>query len=121
LGFRKVSGPGLEHLEALTCLEVLDLSFAPVTDTGLAHLPPNLRILLLWRTKVSDVGLEHLKGLTRLENLSLGETTVAGPGLDHLKGLANLRKLSLRRTPVTKTDPVVKRLQETLPRLKIVW
>jgi len=116
-----VTGPGMHHLEALTSLEVLDLSFAPVTDTGLAHLPPNLRILLLWRTKVSDVGLEHLKGLTRLENLSLGETTVAGPGLDHLKGLANLRKLSLRRTPVTKTDPVVKRLQETLPRLKIVW
>jgi WD40 repeat protein/Leucine-rich repeat (LRR) protein len=116
-----VTGPGLDHLEALTSLHVLDLSSAPVAGTGLAHLPPNLRILLLRRTKVSDAGLEHLKGLTHLEDLYLGETTVAGPGLEHLKGLASLRKLSLWRTPVTKTDPVVKRLQESLPRLKIVW
>ena len=81
----------------------------------------HLRILLLRKTEVSDAGLEHLKGLTHLEYLSLSETMVAGPGLDHLKGLANLQKLILWRSAATKTDPVVKRLQEALPQLKLVW
>ena len=101
-----MTGPGLKHLKTLVSLQVLDLSFAPVTDLGLAHLPPNVQKLLLRGTKVSDAGLEHLERLTHLEYLDLSETTVAGPGLRHLTGLANLQKLILWRTSVTKDDPL---------------
>ena len=68
--------------------------------------------------RVYDAGLEHVKGLTKLERLGLIGTRVTDTGLEHLKGLNNLRDLDLRHTKVT--DEGVKKLQQALPKCKIV-
>jgi len=94
---------GLEHVKALTGLEVLYLGDTQVTDVGLEHLREltGLRYLRLRGTKVTDAGLEDLKGLTSLQRLSLSNTRVTDAGLQHLKGLTSLQRLGLNDTLMT--------------------
>ncbi len=55
---------GLEHLEGLSKLEVLLLSYTKVTDAGLEHLKglTSLKVLdLYYRTKITDEGVQKLQ------------------------------------------------------------
>ncbi len=84
----------------------------------LQHLP-RLRILNLQGTRVTDEGLELLSGLTRLEQLDLSfNHGITSAGLVHLQKLKNLRELDLTDTRVSPGG--VDRLQRYLPKLKIV-
>ena len=91
-----------------------------VTDDELEQLQvlKNLRFLRLARTSVGDAGLVHLKDLTNLKRLNLEGNIVTDAGLEHLKGLTNLEELDLRWTKVT--DDGVKKLQQALPKCKIL-
>ncbi len=94
---------GLEHIEGLTQLRLLDLTGTQVTDAGLEHLkglnePQTLKV---GYSKATDAGLAHLRGLTQLRSLNLSGTKVGDAGLDHLKGLTQLQTLSLFDTRIT--------------------
>lgn len=138
-----VTEAGLVRLKALTKLEVLSVSYIPVTDVRLLHLkgviqvqelgpakirmsnrPVHLKELTELQcqcvsdnTKVTDAGLVHLQALTQLQSLHLSGSQVTDAGLEHLKGLTNLQELHLQNTTVT--DEGVKKLQQVLPNCKI--
>jgi len=116
----EVTDAGLEHVEGLTELQLLDLHGTQVTDAGLEHLKglTSLKELDLSATQVTDAGLaEHLNGLTNLKRLLLHGTQVSDIGLEHLRGLTNLQELWLDDTQVS--DEGVKKLQQALPNCKI--
>jgi hypothetical protein len=69
-------------------------------------------------SQVTDAGLEHLKGLSQLQTLWLDGTQVTDAGLAQLKGLSKLQWLGLNDTKVT--DEGVKKLQQALPKCKIL-
>ncbi len=108
-------------LKSLKDLERVELHFIGITDAGLEHVEGlvKLRLLNLWGTKVSDAGLERLQGLTHLEILQLDHTEITDAGLEHLKGLPNLKWLTLHDTKVTVKG--VKKLQEALPNCEIKY
>ena len=114
-----VTDAGLVHLNELTKLEGLRLSFTDVTDAGLVHVKEltTLRGLEINCTEVTDAGLVHLKGLSSLEGLWLKGTQVTDAGLVHLKDLTKLEQLDLSDTNVT--DEGVKKLQKALPNCDI--
>jgi hypothetical protein len=91
----KPSDGDLEPVSKLSRLTWLDLSGAPVTDSGLVHLESLkwLNFLDLSGTAVTDAGLVHLEKLTALRSVLIYETRV--------------------------TDAGVKRLQQALPAVKI--
>jgi hypothetical protein len=100
----KASDDDLKVLSKLPALENLDLTNAPITGAGLAHLRGlrNLQHLGLWNTKVDDAGLEHLARLTKLQSLVLDGTRVTDAGLEYLAGLTDLEGwLDLSGTGVT--------------------
>jgi hypothetical protein len=76
----------LAQLRELTDLEMLDLSFAQVTDAGLVHLRElkKLKVLELSFTSVTDAGLVQLKGCKSLQTLELCGTAVTDVGLAQL-------------------------------------
>jgi hypothetical protein len=110
----------LVHLQGLKRLQDLWLDHSGVTDAGLVHLLTlgQLQVLVLDNTEVTDAGLVHLQGLKQLQGLRLESTKVTDRGLVHLQGLKQLQYLSLDNTKVT--DQGVKRLQQALPKCKIV-
>lgn len=91
-----------------------------VTDEALIYLGriSTLKKLDLGMTEVTDLGLSRLVSLTQLEELGLAGTLISDKGLVHLEQLPRLRVLDLGGTGVT--DDGVKRLQEALPKCKIV-
>jgi chaperonin cofactor prefoldin len=58
----KVTDAELEHLQRLSSLQLLNLTYTKVTDTGLAHLAAltSLRTLNLDFTPTTDAGLAHV-------------------------------------------------------------
>jgi hypothetical protein len=58
-----------------------------ITDTGLVHLNglTRLEILVLSFTKISDAGLDHLKRLTNLKKLDLTQTQVTNESVEKLQ------------------------------------
>ena len=64
----------------------VDLSGAPLTDTGLKelHVFPNLRSLTLSETQISDVGLRELTAFKGLTDVALSRTAVTDAGLKAL-------------------------------------
>jgi hypothetical protein len=104
LSFTPITDTGLKHLRGSTSLEEVYLCGTGITDVGLEHLGglTDLRVLDLWRCKnVTDAGLAHLEGMTRLRRLSLWNTEITDAGLQHLKGLTYLQELDLSHTQVT--------------------
>jgi len=69
-------------------------------------------------SKVTDAGLASLNGLPQVQVVSLWGTQVSDAGLENLKSLTNLTVLDLRETKVT--DAGVKKLQQKLPKCKII-
>lgn len=83
-------------------IDVLDLSFAPVSDKCLEYMMgAQIRCLRLTATRVTDAGMHHLSTYSNLEELSLIQTEVTDAGISRLSGLSGLRKLSLADTSVT--------------------
>jgi serine/threonine protein kinase/Leucine-rich repeat (LRR) protein len=99
-----ITDAGLQHLDGLRTLEILDLGgVKAVTDAGVGQLRglTKLRVLCLGDTHVTDVSLGYLAGLTDLRCLRLEGTQVTDPGLEQLKGLAHLETLTLNGTRIT--------------------
>lgn len=100
---------------------ILDFGNTNVADTGLEYVRAltDLEDLDLTNTQVTDAGLKYLKGLPRLRRLNLNGTNVSDAGLEHLRGLTNLQLLVLWDTNVT--DAGMKKLQEELPKCRILF
>jgi len=126
-GFEKlrITDVGLQRLEPLVELQVLNLYGNKVTDAGLLHLQPlkNLEELHLSLLAITDQGLKHLQPLTTLKHLELLYSEgFAGPTLtdgmvEFLKPLANLNTLNL--TGAKLTDAGLERLA-TLKKLTTI-
>jgi len=104
LGDAQITDAGMVHLEGMTNLRKLDVSFcSKVTDTGLAYVQglTSLQDLRLNRIGVTDAGMVHLKGLTNLQNLEVWDTQITDAGLVHCKGMTKLQSLNLRNTQIT--------------------
>lgn len=120
---RRITDAGLQRLQDLSHLEVLNLYGNSVTDAGLAHLRPftKLRELNLSLLAITDAGLKHLQPLTALERLELLYSEgFAGPTLSNgmvefLEPLTSLTSLDL--TGAKLTDAGLKRLH-VLTKLK---
>ena len=116
----QVTDAGLEHLKGLDKLQGLHLHATQVTDAGLERLKglSRLQDLSVGYTKLTDAGLERLRGFSQLQRLDLTGTLVTDAGLEHLKGLSKLQYLDLDDTKVT--DAGVKKLQQALPKCRII-
>lgn len=117
----KIQDADLKLVAKLTELEVLKLDAANnVTDAGLKELATlkNLQDLGLGSTKVTDAGLKELAGFKKLQKLNLNFTKVTDAGLKVLASLDKLDTLGLSFTEVTADG--VKKLQESLPKCKII-
>jgi hypothetical protein len=78
----------LKDLSGIRQLKLTDEEVnSQVTDAGLESLEclSQLQILDLGYSKVTDAGLEHLKGLTQLHRLVLNGTKVSYEGVDKLQ------------------------------------
>jgi len=119
----RIGDAGLEKLQNLSDLEVLNLYGNNLTDDGLAHLEGlhKLKELHLSLLAISDAGLRHLKPLDSLEHLELLYSEgFAGPllsdrGVEFLEPLTNLNTLNL--TGAKLTDAGLERLR-VLKKLK---
>lgn len=110
----------LEHLKTLSKLRSLQLYNMKTPDTELRHLRrlTQLLDLDLRSPEVTDAGLQQIEGLTSLHTLHLKCPKVTDAGLTHLHGLTQLQELELESANVT--DQGVQRLQQALPKCKIV-
>ena len=77
----------------------------------------SLRNLWAIKSRVIDASLVHVKSLPALQMLDLKGTLVTDSGLEHLSGLVNLKTLFVTDTKITEAG--CKKLQESLPHLKI--
>ena len=139
-----ISDEGLTHLRKLRDLERLHLESTVITDRGISFLESHDQLveLRLEDTQVTDAGLQHLKAFPRLYWLGLDGTAVTNEGLAALAEIPNLTMLHLNRTSVTDaglihlerlpnlevlfventsvTSEGIKRLEERLPRCRVV-
>src|SRR5262249_42840793 len=92
-------------LAGLTQLQELAFSKGMITSEGLKHLQglTNLRSLnLSWNNDVTDEGLRYLRRLSNLRRLDLAVCTeITDKGVAHLRGLTNLRQLDLGDTKIS--------------------
>jgi hypothetical protein len=112
---------GMEHLGALRELRVVSLKQnRAVSDKGLASMRglAKLETLNLSGTVISDSGVENLGSLESLRTLDLSNSEITDVGLERLSTLSSLRSLWLTSTKVSESG--ARKLQEAIPRLKIV-
>ena len=116
----KITDAGMVYLQGLSQLQVLWLNDTKITNAGMVYLQglSQLESLELNNTKITDAGLVHLRGLSQLGRLNLSQAEITDAGLVHLQGLRQLALLILTSTKVT--DLGVKKLQQALPKCKIV-
>jgi internalin A len=94
----------LNHVAALPPLKGATVSFAPITDDGLASFlkkQKSLTALSLTRTKITDKSLLAIARLGHLRYLSLASNSITDKGVERISGLLELRDLCLRHTRVT--------------------
>lgn len=109
---QRISDAGLEKLQDLTDLELLNLYGNKVTDTGMRHLERlnKLQELHLSLLPVTDAALPHLKPLSQLEHLELlfsegfSGPKITGAGVRFLAQLTHLITLNLTGAQVTDAD-----------------
>jgi hypothetical protein len=133
-------------LARLPSLEQLDLSHTRITDEGMLHLKPALRIADLnlyyaelitdqgmtairdWKrlkrlnlrgTRISDGTLQIVSRMTGLEALDIANTQVTDNGLDYLLTLTNLRELAIGRSRLSDNALAVLRMLPTLTYLDL--
>jgi internalin A len=118
----EVSGSFLEFLKKPESLEVVRLSFCPITPDGVRRFrrltnlrelslmgPPyisnvemeslaslkSLQVLELYGAHIDDMGLKKISGLTNLEALNISHTHVTADGISSLATLGKLKRLYL--------------------------
>ena len=112
-----ITNAGLEHLQQLTNLELLNLYGNGVNDAGLIHLQgmTKLRELNLSLLAITDKGMVHLKPLDQLEQLDLLYSVgFSGPILSNagVAPLGSMTKLtSLNLTGARMNDAGLEQLQ----------
>ncbi len=124
----RITDTGLQRLQGLSNLEVLNLYGNNVTDAGLTHLQPlkKLRELNLSLLAITDAGLKHLQPLTKLEHLELLYSEgFAGPALSNgmvefLEPLSNLTTLNLTGAKLTDAGLERLRVLKNLKTLQLV-
>ena len=97
------SAESFARLVACSKLELLDLSGQAIDDRTLEKLVrglPELRRLIVGRTKVTDASMAAVRTNQRLTNLDLSDTKVTTRGLASLEGLPNLDSLDLDGTDI---------------------
>ncbi len=108
-------GDGLEHLQAVT---TLDLTGTAIDDGGLAKLAglKNLKHLYLDATMVTNDGLVVLQQCPAIERLSIRFVEIDEVGLAHLAALPNLELLYLYRVdPLSDEEQAI---VASMPRLR---
>lgn len=102
LGHAKITGSGLQFLSGLKHLTYLDLSYNPVVDDSLAKIvAPQLKGLILTKTKITDKALASVAKFRLLEVLSVRDTGITDTGIKQLAGLRDLEFLDISSTAVT--------------------
>ena len=117
----KVTDADLKYVATLPQIEVLKLDGATkITDAGLKELTglKHLKDLGLGSTQVTDAGLKPVIAHKGLANLNLSFTKVTDAGVKNLAALTKLKLLGLFATSVSPEG--VKKLQEALPKCKII-
>ena len=117
---RDLQDEGLEPIQDLKDVRLLNLRDTKITSSGIKHIEgmKNLRRLHLERTQVDDACIDYLSGLQELEYLNLYSTKITDKGLAKLKELKNLKQLFVWQTGVTNAG--VQKLENQLPKLKII-
>jgi len=120
LAYTKITDEGLERLEPLANVKVLDLYYAEsVTDLGIAHLKhwKNLEYLNVRGTKVTSTLFEHLANMPKLRFLDVGHSRVNDDLFEALDNLPHLQHLSFGGNkmsgvmlPLLKSYPALKSL-----------
>jgi hypothetical protein len=119
---KNLSDKGIGRLADLRRLKSIHASFSQITDESLRIFGrmSQMERLSLQGNHFTDRGLAHLAGLSRLDGLyiGIGDCQVTDAGLVYLEGLPVLTFLELQESKVT--DQGVRRLQDKLPKLKIM-
>ena len=116
---RSVTPDILSQLNGIAAQVVeLRLSGLDLTDDQLALLKPmpQLRRLLIDRTKITDAGLSDMQRFPALESLNLYGTAVTDKGIGLLTGCSRLKHLYLWQTKAT--DVGIRTLQARNPDIK---
>ena len=95
-----------KYLGSLKSLTLLELGDARLTDEGVQRLAglEGLEHLLIWNTGITDASLEVVAKMKALKRLSAGTNQITGKGLTHLRSLTSLETLTLPETQLTDED-----------------
>lgn len=124
----RITDVGLEKLQDLTDLELLNLYGNNVTDTGMRYLKRlnKLQELHLSLLPITDAGLSQLKLLDKLDHLELLHSegfsgpTITSAGVRFLAQLTNLNTLNLTGAQLTDVDLECLRPLKELGTLQLV-
>ncbi len=121
VGGTRVGDFGLACFNECKNLKYLYVANTPTTDVGLFFFKDckSLSYVDLSHTKVTNSASAQLKNCKTLRDLRLDGTRVTDEGLVQLAGFSELRLLGLNHTGVSET--AVKKLEEVLPKCKVVW
>ena len=107
----QITDEGMERLEGLPALEVLNLARTRLLGPGLRFLPGELRQLNLSGSSIETAGLVHLDRLRGLEILDLSGCRVTDDAIPHIQamteaqntraGRRKFRFLNVRKTAVS--------------------
>jgi hypothetical protein len=116
LGSRPVTDECLDWLLRLPDLEDFQVgtSSPGVPLPVVPHDLHNVEYLNLTGAPITDAGLAHLRGCSKLTTLFLSKTQISDEGLQHLKEIPSLRFIWLNGTRVTPDG--ARKLRSALPR-----
>jgi beta-lactamase regulating signal transducer with metallopeptidase domain len=118
----EVTDAGIESLQDLKNLEVVQVNGSKLTDASLRTLSllPKVENLSLQGSEFTDEGLASLSTMKQLKSLAIDthKTPISDAGADHLAALGNLERLILGNAQIS--DERLKQLRG-LSKLKSLW